>query len=90
MGKARLDYFREDGSARCFFPCQDPKAPAGHECSVRCRPAGMAHRGDGPDWEFTGPPDAPTLTPSINCRADTCWHGFIRDGQMTNVAGDKL
>jgi hypothetical protein len=83
-GRARLEIRDpETKLARCIFPCQDPKAPAGRECSVRCRPKGAPHRGDGPDWEYEGPPEAVTLHPSINCCSDTCWHGWVRGGVMT-------
>lgn len=69
----------EDGR-RCWFPCQWPGSED-HMCSVPVRPKGEAHPG-GAHWEYEGPLDAPTLTPSVNCRADTCWHGWINNGRL--------
>lgn len=31
-----------------------------------------------PTWQWDGNLEAPTLTPSINCRG--CWHGYLRAG----------
>lgn len=84
-GRARLEIRDPDsGAAWCFFPCQsgDPDDKNAGECSVPCRPLGTPRRGESPDWEYTGPPDAPTLTPSINCKQDTCWHGYITNGEI--------
>ena len=30
------------------------------------------------NWLLTGTPDAPTITPSINCEG--CWHGYVESG----------
>lgn len=81
-GRARLELQQEDGRALCYFPCQsiDPE-DAGAECFVHCRQPGTPKR-EGPDWEYEGTPDAPTLTPSINCRHDSCWHGYIVNGNV--------
>jgi hypothetical protein len=83
-GRAELREVRPSGRALCYFPCQDPVAKPNTECWVRRRPKGAPHPGDGPDWEYSGPSAAPTLHPSVNCRQDKCWHGWmIRDGQLT-------
>ncbi len=34
----------------------------------------------GPSWHMTGPPDAPTLAPSVNCVGCCGWHGHLRNG----------
>ena len=33
-----------------------------------------------PSWHMTGPPDAPSLTPSLNCTGCCGWHGYLTDG----------
>ncbi|WP_370690004.1 DUF6527 family protein [Phenylobacterium sp.] len=90
--RAYLDRPKADGTFRaCIFPCQHPNVLAQlavgrlterPECQVSVDPAFT----DGPVWRVTGPADAPTLSPSINCMNDTCWHGFIVDGQVQNPA----
>lgn len=78
--RAYLKGPRGDGTfKRCAFPCQ---RRIGIECSVPIAP--MA--GGGFHWTATGPQDAPTLTPSINCENDTCWHGHITNGEVINPA----
>ena len=36
-------------------------------------------------WDWNGNRDAPTFTPSVNCKG--CWHGYIRDGRCVDVNG---
>jgi hypothetical protein len=86
-GALVMTFIRQGGRAhiyrgRCWFPCQNPARGEDGESTVRVRPKDTPHRGDGPDWEYEGPEDAPTLTPSINCMSDQCWHGFIRNGVL--------
>jgi len=42
--------------------------------------------GDGPytasQTQLAETPDAPTLTPSIDCQSKPCWHGFIVNGEV--------
>jgi len=88
--RAYLDGVKADGTyRRCVFPCQHPnvlaKLASGElterpECLVEVDP----NYKDGPVWSVTGPPDAPTLSPSLNCMNDTCWHGYIVNGEVRN------
>lgn len=62
----------------CVFPCQkrlDRCQRIDRECRVPTDP-----RFNGPVWRVSGPADAPTLTPSIDC--DGCFHGFITNGEV--------
>lgn len=36
--------------------------------------------GNGATWRLTGPDDAPTLNPSINCQGCCGWHGHLVSG----------
>lgn len=36
-------------------------------------------------WDWNGNREAPTFSPSINCRG--CWHGYIREGRCVSVEG---
>lgn len=68
---------RADGSYRTLMlPC-----PHGTEdgcCTFSVR-AGVPH--SGVTWRFDGPPDAPTVTPSIDCQV--CgWHGHVVAGEL--------
>ncbi|HKX44620.1 MAG TPA: DUF6527 family protein [Burkholderiaceae bacterium] len=38
--------------------------------------------GSGPDWQFDGNHDKPTLQPSIHHLQ--CWHGWLRAGQFVS------
>lgn len=82
--RAYLKGLKADGTyKRCAFPCQ---RRIGIECSVPIQP--------GPGIEFVwtlagGTPEAPMLTPSINCENDTCWHGHITNGDVLNPAPRK-
>lgn len=58
----------------CAYPCQRPDAEA-RECMVPVDPRYTTGA-----WAASGPTNAPTLSPSIDCRI--CgWHGFIVDGK---------
>jgi hypothetical protein len=48
-------------------PCGDIIVGKNHKPNMGC-----------PTWEWDGNLDAPTLTPSINCKA--CWHGYLKAG----------
>lgn len=37
-------------------------------------------------WAWDGNRDAPTFTPSIDCKG--CWHGYIRAGRCVDTNGD--
>lgn len=45
----------------------------------------MANHPNGITWNVTGPPEAPTVTPSINCPPSegrsAPWHGFLTAGE---------
>ena len=47
------------------------------------RKPGESHRPDGPQWEFDGNEDEPTLSPSVlsKCKGGVC-HSFVRNGQV--------
>jgi len=36
-------------------------------------------------WTWNGDRDAPTFSPSINCKG--CWHGYIRAGRCVDLHG---
>ena len=75
--------FVKDGY--CHFPCQYPLPGGGRGRNELCRVPVLPKRIEGRDsWTATGPDDAPTLSPSINCQNDTCWHGFIVSGEVHN------
>ena len=77
-------------TAHIFYVC-----PNGRRCGVFLGPQFEARPSkDQPNvWAWDGNLDAPTITPSIDCRALTeegkpagCgWHGFIRAGMMTTA-----
>lgn len=83
----------------CLFPCQNPAVRAAlaegrmkpedrPTCRVPIRPQTMPN---GHSWEWVAgtPPEAPSLTPSINCMHDTCWHGSITNGEVVNPATER-
>jgi hypothetical protein len=76
----------------CSYPCQHPLFKNADGTSRRaCRqPIVQAVNGHAP-WSWDGNRDAPTLTPSIDCKGTffdgtkdvPCgWHGFIRGGKV--------
>lgn len=72
----------------CLFPCQNPALlhlPAEQRptCRVAIKPQAMPN-GHSWTWDPSTPADAPTLSPSINCQNDACWHGFIVNGEVRN------
>lgn len=72
----------------CLFPCQNPRfdgVPVEDrpQCRVPIRPHVLPN-GSGWTWDESTPPEAPTLSPSINCQNDTCWHGVIVNGEVRN------
>lgn len=36
--------------------------------------------GNGATWRLTGPPESPTLSPSVNCTGCCGWHGWLKSG----------
>lgn len=59
------------------FPCQWGRAEPGQRCRVSIN----GHRnGSGATWSVSGPPEAPTVTPSVHC-VGAC-HFWIRDGKF--------
>ena len=42
--------------------------------------AGYPKPGRSPSWEISGPPEAPTFSPSINCVGCCGWHGYLQNG----------
>jgi hypothetical protein len=96
MDRAHLEERTYDPPASrrwCLFPCQNPrwrKADGTWDerrsvCRVPIRPQTLPN---GHSWEWVAgtPAEAPTLQPSINCMQDTCWHGYIVDGEVRNPA----
>ena len=72
-----------DGSSladvgRFAFACRSQK---GNRCSINIRNAGYNFPQH--NWNLTGTPDTPTISPSINC--DGCWHGYIEQGEFRNT-----
>lgn len=69
-------YVSDDGSKRrIFFRC-----PNGNLCNVPIAPTRLRN---GATWQWNGNEDAPTLSPSIDCKG--CWHGHIRNGTLQNA-----
>lgn len=51
--------------------------------TVKHDPANM--NGGTAQWSWDGNREAPTFSPSINCKG--CWHGYIRAGRCVDTAG---
>lgn len=89
--RARLEVREYDPPAShrwCLFPCQNPATlhlPSEERmvCRVPIKPHVLPN-GAGWTWDESTPPEAPTLSPSINCQSDTCWHGYIVNGEVVN------
>jgi hypothetical protein len=81
--RARMAAAHIDERGRwCVFPCQklgDDGEKLPRECRVPV--ADFA----GQMWTFTGPIEAPTLSPSIDCQSKPCWHGHIINGEVRHV-----
>jgi hypothetical protein len=78
--RARLTFYPDGRPRRCVYPCQKRDEDGNRiarECSVSVDP-----RHNGKNWMLTGPHDAPTLSPSIDCQDKPCWHGFIVNGEV--------
>jgi hypothetical protein len=94
VDRARLVGQRSDGTfKRCVYPCQKRDADGNRiarQCGVPIAPYALVDgkpplRGDGtpyPIWTSSGPADAPTLSPSVDCDDKPCWHGHIIDGEV--------
>lgn len=81
MDRATLIGQRPDGGPKwCVYPCQK-LGPDGQRLRRECR-VSVDPRFSGKVWTITGTPDAPTLTPSIDCQDEPCWHGFVVDGEV--------
>lgn len=63
---------------RIAFQC---RSEPGRWCSVNLR--GRGHDIENRSWTWNGDFDKPTLSPSINCSDDHCWHGYITAGVYT-------
>lgn len=46
----------------------------------------QGQNGGAPHWHWNGNREAPTFTPSIDCKG--CWHGYIRNGRCVDVNGN--
>jgi len=75
----------ENFSFRC------PKQ-ANYRCGYLLIAGRTKHKRDGNNqnggvaqWDWDGNREAPTFTPSINCKG--CWHGYIRAGRCVDTAG---
>lgn len=82
--KVRFDerhHDQEGGPVDCFsFACP---TVAGRRCfSLIIRSPSHGLR---PSWEWDGNREAPTFSPSIDCKG--CWHGYIRAGRCVTTAG---
>ena len=82
IDRANLEGERPDGGPKwCVFPCQkldDDGNKIDRQCRVSVDP-----RYAGNVWQWSGTPDAPTLTPSVDCQSQpNCWHGFIVEGKV--------
>lgn len=79
--RARLEGVGKDGGHKwCVYPCQkldEHGQRMARECRVSVDP-----RFPGNVWTVTGPPGAPTLSPSIDCQMKPCWHGYIVNGEV--------
>ncbi|WP_395443540.1 DUF6527 family protein [Caulobacter sp. UC70_42] len=78
--RAHIVTYSDGQPRKCVFPCQkigQDGQRIQRECSVSVDP-----RFNGKVWTFTGPEDAPTLSPSIDCASEPCWHGFVVDGEV--------
>lgn len=64
----------------CAYPCQR-RNPDGSRVDGNCR-VSVDPAFKGKVWTLSGSPDAPTLSPSIDCEMPGCWHGFIVDGEV--------
>lgn len=87
MDRASLEGQREDGSFKwCVFPCQLRRSEQVLDAENVCRvPIHPQKNANGATWRvIAGTPEAPTLSPSINCGNDQCWHGFIVEGVVQN------
>ena len=71
---------RRDGAPFLLFVC--PRSDAGALCGVPIAPGRLPN---GAQWQCGPNLDAPTLTPSINCVGGCGWHGFVRNGVLTNA-----
>lgn len=54
-------------------------APHGIKRDGQNRDGGQAQ------WDWDGNADAPTFSPSIDCKR--CWHGYIRNGRCVDTNG---
>jgi hypothetical protein len=78
--RAYIVTYQDGRPRRCMFPCQkigEDGQRIRRECSVSVDPDFS-----GKTWALTGAPDAPTLSPSIDCLSKPCWHGFIVNGEV--------
>lgn len=78
--RATITTYSDGRPRRCFYPCQKLDENGNRfqrECSVSVDPAF-----NGKSWTLTGSHDAPTLSPSIDCQDEPCWHGFIVNGEV--------
>lgn len=48
---------------------------------------GQNNNGGQAQWDWDGNKDAPTFSPSINCKG--CWHGYIRNGRCVDTSGKE-
>jgi len=79
--RAHLDGQLSDGTFKwCVFPCQKLDEH-GHKIDRVCR-VSVDPNFNGHVWTVTGPPDAPTLSPSVDCQSLPCWHGNIVNGEL--------
>lgn len=81
-----LDYEPAAAGEEVRFGFTCPKR-TGSECAgllIAGRTAAKGGLGGVAQWIWDGNREAPTFSPSINCKG--CWHGYIRAGRC--VAGD--
>lgn len=57
----------------------------GIQCSIAVSIGPHVPNQKPPVWQISGTFDKPTLTPSINCNGDHCWHGHITAGTFNKI-----
>lgn len=96
MSDAKVKFLDTNGDApvaaggECMFIFTCPRTNrcgalliAGRNPEFRREPQG--HNGGAPMWDWDGNREAPTFSPSIDCKG--CWHGYIRAGRCVDVRG---
>ncbi len=79
-GEIALFGYGEGGKPKwAAFTC--PRNPQG-QCMIALNPQ---KNGGGAGWDWNGDIDAPSFTPSIDCKGGCGWHGFITAGAFVGA-----